>query len=49
MFYLAYHLHWSWESILELDMVERRAYVRMLSEQIQHENNEIEELRRKWR
>lgn len=32
-----------------LDTPERRAYVRLLAEQIQRENDEIEQLRRSWR
>jgi hypothetical protein len=34
---------------MDLDVVERRAYVRLLAEQIQRENNEIEQLRRSWK
>ena len=48
MFYLAYHLHWSWESVMDLDVLERQVYVRLLAEQIQRENDEIEQLRRSW-
>ena len=48
MFYLAYHLHWSWESVMNLDVLERQAYVRLLAEQIQRENDEIEQLQRSW-
>ena len=48
VFYLAYHLHWSWESVMGLDVLERRAYIRLLAEQIQRENDEIEQLRRSW-
>lgn len=46
VFYLAYHLHWSWESILNMNMLERRAYVGLLADQIQRENDEIEKMRR---
>lgn len=42
MFYLAYHLHWSWGAILALDVGERRAYVRLLSDRIAAENRELE-------
>lgn len=31
-----------------LDVLERRAYIRLLAEQIQRENDEIEQLRRSW-
>lgn len=44
MFYLAYHLHWSWSEIMNLDLTERRAFVRMLAERIQAENSEMEAL-----
>ncbi|MGH9279370.1 MAG: hypothetical protein ACRD12_14850 [Acidimicrobiales bacterium] len=43
IFFLAYHLHWSWAELMELDTSERRAYVRMLVEQIERENAQIEE------
>ncbi len=42
IFYLAYHLHWSWSEIMELPSGERRVYVRRLAEQIQTENRMIE-------
>jgi hypothetical protein len=45
VFYLAYHLHWSWPDILELDLAERRAYVRLLAARIAEENRELEETR----
>jgi hypothetical protein len=32
-----------------MEMMERRAYIQMLEEQIQRENDEIEQLRRSWR
>lgn len=38
MFYLAYHLHWSSESILALDLGERRAFVQMLARRIEADN-----------
>jgi hypothetical protein len=47
VFYLAYHLHWSWDSIMALDVEERRAYLRLLTEQLRREHEEIEAL--KWR
>jgi hypothetical protein len=31
-----------------MEVAERRAYVRLLGDQIQRENDEIEELRRSW-
>jgi hypothetical protein len=33
---------------MDLDVSERRAYIRLLAEQIQRENDEIEKLRRSW-
>ncbi len=41
IFFLAYHLHWSWTEIMELDTDERRAFVRLLVEQIERENAQI--------
>jgi hypothetical protein len=38
IFFLAYHLHWSWEELMGLDSEERRAYVQLLVEQIEREN-----------
>lgn len=46
MFFLAYHLHWSWSELMGLESAERRAYVRLLVEQIERENAQIEEARR---
>jgi hypothetical protein len=42
VFYLAYHLHWSWRDILELDVAERRVYLALLAERIAEENKSIE-------
>lgn len=47
VFFLAYHLHWSWSEITDLDIEERRAYVRLLVEQIERENAQIEAARRR--
>ncbi len=44
MFYLAYHLHWAWSEIMELDVRERRAYVQMAAQQIEAENRAFEAL-----
>ena len=33
---------------MNLDVLERQAYVRLLAEHIQRENDEIEQLRRSW-
>lgn len=44
VFYLAYHLHWSWNEIMNLELDERRAYVYMLAGRIEQENRAVEEL-----
>jgi hypothetical protein len=41
---LAYHLHWSRNDILSLDLSERRDYVRMLAERIEADNRAAEDL-----
>lgn len=45
MFFLAYHLHWGWNELMDLDTDERRAYVRLLMEQIERENERIAQAR----
>jgi len=40
---LAYHLHWSWTELIGLTVAERRAYVEMLSDQIERENARMAE------
>jgi hypothetical protein len=47
IFFLAYHLHWAWGELMDLDTDERRAYVRLLVEQIERENERLEESRRR--
>jgi len=42
VFYLAYHLHWSRNDILDLPTAERRDFVRMLAERIEADNNAAE-------
>lgn len=37
VFYLAYHLHWSYTTIMDMDTSERQEFVRLLSEQIERE------------
>ena len=44
---MAYHLHWSWSEIMNLDTPERRAYVELLVEQIEREIAQIEEAHRR--
>lgn len=41
VFYLSYHLHWSYTEIIALDILERREYVRLLAERIEQENQAI--------
>jgi len=43
VFFLAYHLHWSWEELMSLDIAERQAYVHLLVEQIERENARLDE------
>ena len=47
IFFLGYHLHWSWNELMGLECGERRAYVRLLVEQIERENTRIDEARRR--
>jgi hypothetical protein len=49
VFYLAYHLHWPWSEIMGLDVGERRAYVRMLAQRIEEENQAFEALSERLR
>ncbi len=48
VFYLAYHLHWPWSEIMALETGERQAYVRMLGQRIETENEALEQLSKKW-
>ena len=47
IFYLAYHLHWPYHEILEMESNERRAYLNLLAEEITRQNREIEEAMKK--
>ena len=47
IFFLGYHLHWQWSELMDLECAERRAYVRMLVDQIERETARIEEARRR--
>jgi hypothetical protein len=44
VFYLAYHLHWSWSEIMGLDVSERRVYVRLLAQRIETDNQALKTL-----
>jgi hypothetical protein len=46
LFFLAYHLHWSWSEIMDMAIDDRRAFAALLREQIERENAEIEGARR---
>ena len=45
IFFLAYHLHWSFDSLMDLDVEERHAYCRLLIEQIERENAQVKAAR----
>jgi hypothetical protein len=49
VFYLAYHLHWSWPDILALTPRERRSFVAMLADRIEEENRQAEDARSSYR
>jgi hypothetical protein len=46
VFYLSYHLHWSHTEIMGLEVAERRAFTRLLGEEIERQNQAIEDARR---
>lgn len=41
VFFLAYHLHWSWSELMAMECDERAAFVDLLVEQIERENARI--------
>lgn len=43
VFTLAYHLHWSPDAVLEQPVGERRAYLRLLREQLEREEAAMKE------
>ncbi|MGY1694629.1 hypothetical protein ACI780_06900 [Geodermatophilus sp. SYSU D00814] len=45
VFFLGYHLHWSFAELMDMEAGERRAYVGLLVEQIEHENAHLEDAR----
>jgi len=47
VFYLAYHLHWSRDEILALELGERREFVRMLARRIEAENRALDAVGRR--
>jgi hypothetical protein len=46
VFFLGYHLHWSWTELMDLESAERQHYLGLLVEQIERENAHIEAGRR---
>lgn len=42
---MAYHLHWSWSEIMNLPTWERREFVKLLAQQIERENAQIQQAR----
>ena len=42
VFFLAYHLHWSYRDLMGMSVGERHDFVRLLTEQIERENARIE-------
>jgi hypothetical protein len=47
VFFLAYHLHWPWSELMDMPTDDRRHFARLLVEQIERENAEIESARRR--
>jgi hypothetical protein len=45
IFFLAYHLHWPHSEIMDLPAIERRQFVKLLAQQIERENAQIETAR----
>jgi hypothetical protein len=43
VFFLAYHLHWSRQAVMELATDERWAYLRLLNDQLEREHDAVEE------
>jgi hypothetical protein len=46
VFFLAYHLHWGPDEVMALATGERWAYVGLLSEQLEREQQQVDESRR---
>jgi hypothetical protein len=42
VFFLAYHLHWPHGELMDMPTEDRRSFARLLIEQIERENAEIE-------
>jgi hypothetical protein len=46
VFFLAYHLHWSHPDVMDMPTDERRAFVRLLADQLEGEQAAIQSARR---
>jgi hypothetical protein len=47
VFFLAYHLHWGHGEVMDLPTDERWAYVRLLTERLEREQQAIKEAKRR--
>jgi Family of unknown function (DUF6760) len=47
VFYLAYHLHWGHDEVMSLATGDRREYVRMVVEENERQQRELDEARRR--
>jgi hypothetical protein len=49
IFYLAYHLHWSWREVMGLEVGERHLFVKLLAQRIEAENQALEALEARYK
>jgi hypothetical protein len=47
LFFLAYHLHWGHSEVMDLSIDERWAFVRLLSEQLEREQDALAQARQR--
>lgn len=47
VFFLGYHLHWAYAEIMDLDLDERREFIRLLAEQIEKEAQAVKNASRR--
>ena len=47
MFFLAYHLHWGYDELLDMPVDDRWGFVRLLKEQLEREKGALEQARRR--
>ena len=45
IFYLAYHMHWGHDEVMDMPTDERWEYIKLLNEQLEREHDEIERAR----